>query len=403
VLIEIRPTARLTGKQPIDVGAALNPVLRALVAAEIDLQGARIVCDWIQYRNNFREPVEIRRILGPPPSGSASLLPANPPWPTGRNRREYAADRFEVAVDLRRASTQDLEAVTRTALWRAGYGPAADVERAAPVLLEDYVRTSRSCLWEFNAMYWRHLQLWERATGRGYESALPGGVSDARNTDAAGELIDELFAVWDQLADRAALPEELYVVELGVGNGEQARAWLDTFHDRDAVHGRDYYRRLRYLMCDYSPHVLELARTAVRKHQDRVSSLVLDAVHPLTALAFLRAKLFLVYVSNVYDNLPSDEIISLGQRHHLVESRAYLPAPQAQQLADSVSSQVSDLPGLVRRLLRLGPPLLAETNPDQFTGVDHATGFWRDCWAEIRLQERYVPLPGIDTYTIAEG
>ena len=57
---------------------------------------------------------------------------------------------------------------------------------------------------------------WEEATGRGYEQALPGGQSDARNDDAAAARpIRELFAVWDALAERRALPEELYVVELG--------------------------------------------------------------------------------------------------------------------------------------------------------------------------------------------
>ena len=53
--------------------------------------------------------------------------------------------------------------------------------------------------------------------------ALPGGESDARNTEAARELILELFRIWDELDARRALPEELYVLELGVGNGNQAR------------------------------------------------------------------------------------------------------------------------------------------------------------------------------------
>ena len=101
---------------------------------------------------------------------------------------------------------------------------------------------SESCIWRFNALYWQALSHWEQATGREYEQALPGGQSDARNAGAAGELILELFEVWDELDARRALPAELYVVELGVGNGSQARTWLDTFADLDAQHGRDYYR-----------------------------------------------------------------------------------------------------------------------------------------------------------------
>jgi hypothetical protein len=123
--------------------------------------------------------------------------------------------------------------------------------------LEPWVPASRSCIWRFNTLYWQALASWEQVTGREYEHALPGGRSDARNVDTARELIGELLAVWDALDARSALPEQLYVVELGVGNGGQARTWLDAFVAMDRVHGRDYYRRLHYLMGDYSGHVLE--------------------------------------------------------------------------------------------------------------------------------------------------
>ena len=146
-------------------------------------------------------------------------------------------------------------------------------------------------------------------------------------------MIKALFAVWDSLAERRALPEELYVVELGVGNGSQARTWLDAFRELDAEHGHRYYRRLHYLMGDYSPHVLELARAAVTDHAQHVSSLVLDAQRPMTALGFLRFKVFLVYISNVYDNLPTDEIATIGQRDHLVQTRAYLDEADAVAIA----------------------------------------------------------------------
>jgi len=97
------------------------------------------------------------------------------------------------------------------------------------MFLESWTPASRSCIWRFNALYWQALASWEQATGREYEQALPGGQSDARNAETARELIGELLAVWDSLDARRALPDQLYVVELGVGNGGQARTWLDTF------------------------------------------------------------------------------------------------------------------------------------------------------------------------------
>src|SRR5262249_44694224 len=161
----------------------------------------------------------------------------------------------EIAIDLRRSRSVDLDAELARAL-RGNEG--ADQSRRC--YLEPWGPGRASCIWGFNALYWQALSLWEQVTGRGYEQALPGGVSDGRSVDAARELIMDLFAVWDELAARRALPEELHVLELGVGNGNQARVWLDEFLRLDRELRREYYRRLHYLMGDYSPHVLELAR-----------------------------------------------------------------------------------------------------------------------------------------------
>ncbi|NMH97669.1 class I SAM-dependent methyltransferase [Pseudonocardia acidicola] len=390
LLVEVRPTAKLRGENSLDVTAALDPVLRAAVGCaetDADLSRLRLVCDWIQYRNNFREPVEVRPVISAVPDHARNGGSATP---------------VELALDLRRLDG-GAGAATEAALraHRAdGPGTADDPGR---VTLEEWGPTSRSRIWAFNQLYWQHLQDWEQATGKTYESALPGGRSDARNTEAVRETIGELFAVWDALAERRALPAELYVVELGVGNGNQARTWLDTFVELDRAHGREYYRRLHYLMCDYSPHVLELARANVGDHGTHVSSLVLDAMHPMTALGFLRFKVFLVYISNVYDNLPTDELATIGQREHLVQARAYLAGPAAAAIARSVAVAPDALGGLVTKLLRLGPALLADAAPAHFSGVDAAVGFWRACWDAVRLQERYVPLHGLDTYTIAPG
>ena len=392
MLIDFRPTARLRGPQPADVAGALGPLFEALRDEPVDLARVRIVCDWIQYRANFREPVDLRNVL-PPSHPVEGLAPDNAP-----------GEQLELAVDLRRwaepSQRQQLETRTRSLLAdHRGEGPG-DPDR---IVLEDWRPSSESCIWSFNRLYWQALDLWEKVTGRMYESALPGGESDARNRAAVHELIRDLFSWWDQLATRNALPEELYVVELGVGNGSQAKTWLDEFRVVEADAGREYYRRLHYLMCDYSPHVLEMARGTVSAHQSRVSSFVLDATRPTTALAFLKYKVFLVYISNVYDNLPTDEVARIGGRTYLVETRAYLPGPAAAALADHIGGNVGMLPSLIEKLLRLGPTILADVAPNHIATTDGAVEFWRRVWDGIRLEERYVPLAGLDLYTVAPG
>lgn len=387
MLVDFRPHSRLRGTKPVDITTALVPVVEALRDGSADLAKVRLVCDWVQYRENFRDVVEVRRILGGPgrlPDVGPVVVPAG-----------VRDDDMEIAVDVRRSEQVPLKELTSALL---GSDADGDPDR---LLLENWGPGSAGCIWEFNARYWADLDLWEKATGRNYEQALPGGESDARNGEAARDLIRRLFAVWDPLADTAALPDELYVVELGVGNGSQAKVFLDEFKAMDLEHGRGYYARLHYLMCDYSPHVLDIARTTVAEHTTRVSSFALDATRPCRSLGFLRFKVFLVYISNVYDNLPTDEVAQLGGRTYQVQSRAYLPRAAATALGEQLGVDAAAVPALVHKLLRLGPVLLAEAAPTRFADVDAAVAFWRASWAAVRLQERYVPLAGLDLYPLA--
>jgi hypothetical protein len=214
-----------------------------------------------------------------------------------------------------------------------------------------------------------------------------------------------LFDVWDQLSERKALPEDLYVLELGVGNGNQAKVWLDEFVKIEQERNRDYYRHLHYLMADYSAHVVERARQTVQEHGPRCSSLVMDARVPTQTLGFLRSKAFLIYISNVYDNLPTDEIVRIGGQSYLVEVRAYIDGNEARAIAESVGITAEELPGLTRRLLQLGPELLSQAATDRFPGgIKDTVAFWQKVWDATRLEERYVAFDsGLDTYQIANG
>lgn len=374
--VDVRPTAKLR-ESPATTSAALGPILEALTESSVDLSRVRVVCDWIQYRNNFRQVVDCRPILA----------------------RTAGEEMLEVGVDLRRCGDVDLAVTAKEALAE----PAGAAGAAGDVVLEPWVPGRDSCVWRFNTLYWQALAVWEKATGQEYEQALPGGESDARNDEAARETITSLFTIWDDLDARRALPEELYVVELGVGNGNQALTWLDAFADLDRAHGRDYYRRLHYLMGDYSPHVLDRARRAVAHHGDHVSALVLDATRPVDTLGFLRGKAFLVYISNVYDNLPTDEVASIQGRTYLVEVQAYLPGTEADGIADRFGVAADRLGELIDKLLRLGPETLSESLPRLFPDVATAVEFWRAVWGGLRLRERYVPLEGLDLYPVAAG
>jgi hypothetical protein len=374
MLVDLRPTDRLRKDNGAAVASVLGSIMHAVGDESLDLDHLRIVCDWVQYKNSFREAVEIRPIL----NGSAH-------------------ERLEIGVDLRRtAGTQyDVNAEMTRALARR--------DESDRQHLEPWGRTTASMIWSFNGLYWKALGLWEAVSGRPYEQALPGGESDALNAAAARDTITRLFAIWDGLVERRALPDQLHVLEIGVGNGSQARVWLDTFVEIDREAGRDYYRRLHYLMGDYSPHLLDVARAQVRHHEDHTSTIVLDATKPSNTLGFLKYKTFFVYISNVYDNLPTDEIARIDGHLFQVETRAYLAAAPAAAIAASIHATAGELPDLIARLLRLGPELLAETEPRRFADAHAAVRFWAAVWEAIGLEERYVALPPLDEYEFAPG
>ena len=360
--VDLRPVKKL--RESAAARSALGPIIEAVCASPADLARLRVVCDWIQYKQNFREPVVSR------PVGGTDL---------------------EIAFDLRRCAD------TAPGPGSRGQARAGRPRRAGPGALG--ARPGQLHLAVQRAVLAGPVRL-GAGDGQEYEQSLPGGESDARNTEAARELILELFRIWDELDARRALPDELYVLELGVGNGNQARTWLDEFVQLDRRHGRDYYRRLRYLMGDYSPHVLERARQAVAHHGERVSALVVEATRPSITLGFLAGKAFLVYISNVYDNLPTDELACIHGRTYQVQTRAFLADDDADLIAGRFGTDRARLVPLIDRLLRIGPELLSESAPGQFPDPDRAVDFWRAVWDALRLRERYVPLEGLDSYQL---
>ncbi len=61
---------------------------------------------------------------------------------------------------------------------------------------------------------------------------------------------------------------------------------------------------------------------------DLCSFVVLDALNPLNNLAFLRHKILHIHLTNVYDNLPDEEIARRDGRLYAVQVRAYIPSAE---------------------------------------------------------------------------
>lgn len=339
-----------------------------------------IELDWIQYKQNFREVVIATQAC---------------------NAQGQPVKIMDVHVDARQVVPATLRADMLRALARAHPDRLQDASQDAPqeepdrLPLEDFQSMRTSIVWEFNKLYWTRLKDWEHATGKSYEQALPGGQSDGHQPQAIADSVGDFWTLLRDLDAKKQLPPEIFVLEIGVGTGIRCGLWLNKFRELDRLRGTNYYPKLRVLLGDYSLATLDMSRPAVGEHADLCSFLVLDALNPLKTLSFLRHKILQVHSTNVYDNLPDEEVVRRDGRLYFVQVRAYLPMADVAR----ISSQF-ELPADRFRftVLRLVEGLL-----DELGNCARGVAFWQEVWKAIRLEERLVLLEDLPEFPFPEG
>lgn len=353
---------------PGDLGSIVPALAEA--AAAVDLPHSRLaaVLDWVQYRRNFRAPVMVRP-FGREPGVSST-----------RGDSPLA----EISIDVRRAKDIPYELLVRDIVDRLAkaLGLIPDVHEC--IHLEDWVRPSKSVIWSFNRAYWRHLADWDQTFERDYAAALPGGISDGANREFWCDQIQTFVQTLDRLDEWSELPDEIHVLEFGVGDGRAAEVWLEEFARACDAQGRDYITRLRYLMADYSPHVLRRAARRLACYEAMVDCLELDFRNPIHGLGHLRDRVLFAHTSNLYDNLPTDEIMRVGERAYEPLVRASITPHEIDELASKHGVAQDQLVATIQRVLRLGP--------DSFGNVEDGVRFWSDAWDAVHLEEIYVEI-----------
>src|SRR3954447_5287413 len=107
MMVELRSSDRLRGPKALDVGPVLTSVLHAARDGTVDLSRLRVVCDWVQYKNSFREPIARRPIL-------LSSFDSAQARRNGNGHPESEA--CELAIDLRRTNGTEVDGVMTAAL-----------------------------------------------------------------------------------------------------------------------------------------------------------------------------------------------------------------------------------------------------------------------------------------------
>lgn len=374
MLIQLRCIGRA---DPKDLGSILPALAAAAEAVELPHSRLAAVLDWVQYRRNFRAPVMVRRF--------------------GRNPREVSGHPdiplAEIAIDVRRATHIPYEMLAREIVDRLSKALGLIPDVPACVHLEDWVRPSKSVIWSFNRAYWRHLGAWDTTFGRDYVAALPGGVTDGANTEFWHDQIESFMDTLMRLDSWSELPNEINVVEFGVGDGHQAEVWLDEFAKACAKAGCDYLSRMRYLMADYAPHALRRASQRLARFEGIVDCLELDSRNPTQGLGHLRDRILFAHTSNLYDNLPTDELMRVGEHAYEPLVRASITPSEIATLTGRHEVPPGELVATIQRVLRHGP--------EAFGNVEAGVRFWSDVWDAVHLEETYVGIPAPTSMRVA--
>jgi len=122
----------------------------------------------------------------------------------------------------------------------------------------------------------------------------------------------------------------------------------------------------------------------VKEHINLCSFLAIDALNPLKTLSFLRHKILYIHSTNMYDNLPDEEIMRRNGEFYYVHMRAYVPMRDAAQISEKFRIPVSEIRATAEKLLAIGPDFAG----DRGCGMS----FWADLWKAIRLEEKMVLL-----------
>jgi hypothetical protein len=335
----------------------------------------QVQLDWVQYKQNFREVVSVSRTTG---ARGERRLPAHPPM-------------MDMRIDTRQVTPENL----RPEMLRAM--AAADPERFAEdrIPLEDFKSFRHSIAWEFNKLYWGRLGDWEKMTGKGYQEALPGGKSDGNQDEAVMDSVADFWTLLRDMETRKQLPAEIFILEIGVGSGTRCGMFVEKFRQLDRQRGTSYYPKLRVLMGDYSLETLDMSRPAVKEHLHLCSFLALDALNPLKTLSFLRHKILYIHSTNMYDNLPDEEILRRDGGLFYVHVRAYVPMTDAVKMAEKFKVSVEGFRGMVDKLLSIGPDFAGERS----CGMS----FWQELWKAIRLEEKLVAFEDLPDLMLPTG
>ena len=240
-----------------------------------------------------------------------------------RDARQASAGVMDLRIDTRQVTPESLRDEMLRAMAATIRKPRTDSARRLQVVPQQHRVGVQQALLELPGRLGEGDRA--KATSRRCRAASPTATTK-KPSRTAWPISGPCCATWRQSNQ---LPAEIFILEIGVGSGTRCGMFVEKFRALDQQRGTNYYPRLRVLMGDYSLETLDMSRPAVKEHIDLCSFLALDALNPLKTLSFLRHKILYIHSTNMYDNLPDEEILRRDGRLFYVHVRAYVPMSDA--------------------------------------------------------------------------
>jgi hypothetical protein len=139
--------------------------------------------------------------------------------------------------------------------------------------------------------------------------------------------------------------------------------------------------------------VLARAGERVSAYATQVEAIELDFRNPMHGLEHLQQKVLFAHTCNLYDNLPTDEIMRVGDAAYEPLVRASITPDEVKELSEKHAIPAEEIVANVQHIIRNGPGSL----PDPGKAVQ----FWADVWDAIHLEEIYVEISSPSSLRLA--
>jgi len=345
----------------------------------------------VHYKHHYHAPISIHRFHSPDTN------------PVARARLRIDLEQFQSAALFRTHLREALDKLVR-----------GQSESDGAIVLENFGPGRKSACWEFNVEFWKRLREFEQATGKNYDASI-GGSTDHNLAYARASA----RALFDKIHAHDLGKDRLYVLEIGVASTCRAKAFLSEFRRICDLTHKEYHQNITYVLADSSDALLAQAAADLSVEHASVEAVKIEAGNPNPALAPFRARVVHAHLCNVYDNLPTDEVLWMDGSWYGIEVRLHLPEPALDRLLSQHSLPTTDRAIIASALANLG--MRKQTEPDNAAGgvsvigpgvagllewaktrltqLGRPTGayihFWMDLFAALRLEERYVAIADV--------